>query len=278
MRVDQPPLEYLVTSSQASLEAFELARLNRCANLRKELRDVIEEWLQMEVDARLARWILECRRVQTADPGAFAAAPENHRVGQLALSFLPELGAAHTDTDGQHAGARAPSPRPAPADRSTAANGITCARDSSTMALTTGRPADLPSKQPMTSNDAIASLRLLEQFLARPAQSAGAPVLNLQLDEVASAIAAAVPMWDFPEPLPSASGGAPRSAAGIPEQGSFDTVRKRLQFPGGGAATRSAAVVRRKLHASPPVRSVASQTARYRWPPGECRRLGNNAR
>ena len=58
----QSPLEYLITSSRSSLEGFELARLNRAANLKKELRQILEEWVQTEADARLARWVLECRR------------------------------------------------------------------------------------------------------------------------------------------------------------------------------------------------------------------------
>ncbi len=61
-----PPLEYLVTSSQAGLENFELVRLNTIANLRKELGDLVEEWIEAETQSRLARWILECRRIQDA--------------------------------------------------------------------------------------------------------------------------------------------------------------------------------------------------------------------
>jgi hypothetical protein len=61
-----PPLEYLVTSSQAGLENFELGKMNQIANLRKELGDLIEEWIEAETQSRLARWILECRRTQDA--------------------------------------------------------------------------------------------------------------------------------------------------------------------------------------------------------------------
>jgi hypothetical protein len=61
-----PPLEYLVTSSQAGLENFELVRLNTIANLRKELGDLVEEWIEAETQSRLARWILECRRTQNS--------------------------------------------------------------------------------------------------------------------------------------------------------------------------------------------------------------------
>jgi len=62
----QPPLEYLITSSQAGLESFEHSRLWRCGNLRKELRDLFEECIEAETQARLARWILECRRNHAA--------------------------------------------------------------------------------------------------------------------------------------------------------------------------------------------------------------------
>jgi hypothetical protein len=54
--------DYLFKCSQTSLEGFELARLNRIANLRKELRDLVEEWVGAEVEARLSRWLLEERR------------------------------------------------------------------------------------------------------------------------------------------------------------------------------------------------------------------------
>ena len=49
----QPPLEYLITSSQAGLESFEHSRLWRCGNLRKELRDLFEECIEAEMQARM---------------------------------------------------------------------------------------------------------------------------------------------------------------------------------------------------------------------------------
>ena len=61
------PLEYLVTSSQSSVESFELSRLNRVSNLRKEIRQIVDEWIAAEAEARIARWILDCRRAQTDD-------------------------------------------------------------------------------------------------------------------------------------------------------------------------------------------------------------------
>jgi hypothetical protein len=56
--------DYLLKCSLTSLEGFELARLNRIANLRKELRELVEEWVAAEVEARVSRWLLEARRVR----------------------------------------------------------------------------------------------------------------------------------------------------------------------------------------------------------------------
>jgi hypothetical protein len=52
-------VEYLLRCSKPSLESFELSRLNRVANLRKELRMLVEAWIEAEVEARLAHWVLE---------------------------------------------------------------------------------------------------------------------------------------------------------------------------------------------------------------------------
>ena len=67
MQTAKPPVEYLAGASKISLESFEITRLNQAANLRKELREVVEEWIEAEVEARLARWVLEnrCTEPQT---------------------------------------------------------------------------------------------------------------------------------------------------------------------------------------------------------------------
>jgi hypothetical protein len=73
MRSAQPPFEYLITSSEAALESFHLARLNQAANFRKELRQVMGDWIEAEAEARLARWILDCRRAQSPDTSQAAS-------------------------------------------------------------------------------------------------------------------------------------------------------------------------------------------------------------
>lgn len=84
-----PPLEYLVTSSQAGLENFELGKMNKIANLRKELRDLVEEWIEAEIQSRLARWILECRRTQDAAETQKSEGDAPLLVDNIAASLLP---------------------------------------------------------------------------------------------------------------------------------------------------------------------------------------------
>lgn len=64
-----PPLDYLLSCSQSSLESLELSRLNLAANLRKQARQILEQCIQSEVEARMARWILEHRRMRCSDVG-----------------------------------------------------------------------------------------------------------------------------------------------------------------------------------------------------------------
>jgi hypothetical protein len=56
-----PPLEYLRQASPASLQSFELSRLNHAANLRREIGALIDQWIQESSEALLARWMLDHR-------------------------------------------------------------------------------------------------------------------------------------------------------------------------------------------------------------------------
>jgi hypothetical protein len=68
------PLEYLFTSSEASIESFHLSRLNTVANLRKELNEIFEEWVEAEVQARLAQWLLARKNPQDASSASCSLA------------------------------------------------------------------------------------------------------------------------------------------------------------------------------------------------------------
>ena len=71
MRAKATPFEYLLKCSQMSLQDFELARLDRVASLRKQLRDIAEEWVEAAVEAQLARWVRENREQTAARPANF---------------------------------------------------------------------------------------------------------------------------------------------------------------------------------------------------------------
>jgi hypothetical protein len=55
---------YLELCSLNALESLVLARMNQAANLRTEARQVLRQWAEAEVDAKIARWMLAKRRAQ----------------------------------------------------------------------------------------------------------------------------------------------------------------------------------------------------------------------
>jgi len=98
MGVTRPPLEYLASCSKVALESFELSRLNEASNYRKEVQQILQGWIDTEVDARLARWILESKQAQARD-GLQAAMAQPVPLKQLDLSFLPSNGAQESAGD-----------------------------------------------------------------------------------------------------------------------------------------------------------------------------------
>jgi hypothetical protein len=66
----QPPWEFLLSASRTSLQSYELSRLSHAANLRKEIGQLLDSWLEENAAAMLARWLMEQRerppRVQDA--------------------------------------------------------------------------------------------------------------------------------------------------------------------------------------------------------------------
>ena len=75
-----PPLEYLRAASRTSLQSFELARLNHAANLKREIAALIDQWIQENSEATLARWMLDhhdsLHNLPSSVPDAVAASPE----------------------------------------------------------------------------------------------------------------------------------------------------------------------------------------------------------
>jgi hypothetical protein len=83
-----PPLESLMTFSHNCLEGFEHSRLNRISILRKEFHEIFEELVQFEIDARLARWILEGRQASGIDSLANHTPPAEFVQPEFALRRL----------------------------------------------------------------------------------------------------------------------------------------------------------------------------------------------
>jgi hypothetical protein len=57
----QPAWEFLLTASRNSLQSYELTRLSHAANLRKEIGALLDQWLDENAAALVARWLLEQR-------------------------------------------------------------------------------------------------------------------------------------------------------------------------------------------------------------------------
>src|SRR5580700_1185490 len=68
IRRTRPPWDYLHDASIASLESYELSRLNHAANLRREIAALMDQWIDDTTQALLARWVREDRTLPRAAP------------------------------------------------------------------------------------------------------------------------------------------------------------------------------------------------------------------
>ena len=101
-----PAIEYLVSCSSVSVAGFELSCYNRAANLRKQLYQVLEDWIREEVDARLAGWVRQQQKVDRVvpglcgssdhGPGVLALSPQNPATNVMSSPHPPNLPAAST--------------------------------------------------------------------------------------------------------------------------------------------------------------------------------------
>ncbi|HYL62277.1 MAG TPA: hypothetical protein VE077_06610 [Candidatus Methylomirabilis sp.] len=91
----EPPWEFLLSASKNSLQSYELSRLSHAANLRKEIGQLLDSWLEENSAAMLARWLMEQRerplRAQDA-PQASETRPGNvpHRAHSVSDNFLAD--------------------------------------------------------------------------------------------------------------------------------------------------------------------------------------------
>jgi hypothetical protein len=76
----QPPWEFLLSASRNSLQSYELSRLSHASNLRKEITQLLDSWLEENSAAMLARWLMEQReRPATREQCERSWAPMNAR-------------------------------------------------------------------------------------------------------------------------------------------------------------------------------------------------------
>jgi len=54
-----PPWEYLEQATVPALQSFELSRLNHAANLKKEIDNLLDQWLDETAAALLARFLMD---------------------------------------------------------------------------------------------------------------------------------------------------------------------------------------------------------------------------
>ena len=80
----QPPWEFLLAASRNSLQSYELSRLSHAANLRKEIGALLDEWLEENACAMVARWLIEKRERPLRDtkpaPADGPLPPHGHSV------------------------------------------------------------------------------------------------------------------------------------------------------------------------------------------------------
>ena len=81
----QAPWEFLLSASRTTLQSYELSRLAHAANLRKEIGELLDQYMEESTSAMLARWLIEQRERSVLS----ATIPET-----------PDLGASHNGNGG----------------------------------------------------------------------------------------------------------------------------------------------------------------------------------
>jgi hypothetical protein len=62
----RPKWDFFHDASIASLQSFELSRLNSAANLRRQVAALLDQWIDDNSQALLARWVREQRALRPA--------------------------------------------------------------------------------------------------------------------------------------------------------------------------------------------------------------------
>lgn len=80
----QPPWEFLLSASRNTLQSYELSRLTHAANLRKEIGTLLDQWMEENAYAMLARLLMQEHKPSLNDsepaPAKEAPLPKAHSV------------------------------------------------------------------------------------------------------------------------------------------------------------------------------------------------------
>ncbi len=99
----QPPWEFLLSASRNTLQSYELSRLSHASNLRKEIGDLLDAWLEENTSAMLARWLIN-QRLQPPPPEiASSEVPDTDGQAQSASdNFLADRTPPPRGSNGRH--------------------------------------------------------------------------------------------------------------------------------------------------------------------------------
>jgi len=96
-RSTQPPWEFLLSASRSSLQSFELSRLAHAANLRKEIGALLDQWMEENATAMLARLLLQQRERSPRAPDMLVEGDSRKNgVHSVSDNLLADRGASQT--------------------------------------------------------------------------------------------------------------------------------------------------------------------------------------
>jgi hypothetical protein len=97
-----PPWEFLLSASRNSLQSYELSRLSHASNLRKEISALLDQWIEENTSAMLARWLMEHRERESPVVESASNAPQKAAAATATASdnFLTDFVAGRTNHHG----------------------------------------------------------------------------------------------------------------------------------------------------------------------------------
>jgi hypothetical protein len=86
--------EFLLSSSKSTLQAYEQSRMNFATNLRKEIEQLLQVWVDESSNALLARWLIERNLAAEAtaiciNDGTGSSGPSELRARQTRVACGP---------------------------------------------------------------------------------------------------------------------------------------------------------------------------------------------